>query len=113
MSTKKPTSTKKRSALAAGVAIVALALPLGAISAAAAGSQGANVVAARRGHHAYAMQHWRESTWRRPPIYGYAGIPPGVIAEPGGYLYWPGHGILGEACNLPTSACPNSERDIQ
>jgi hypothetical protein len=30
-----------------------------------------------------------------------------------GYIYVPGKGIVGESCNLPTSACPNSERDVQ
>jgi hypothetical protein len=27
------------------------------------------------------------------------------------YTYVPGKGIVDEACNLPTSACPNSQRD--
>ncbi len=30
-----------------------------------------------------------------------------------GYLYVPGHGILDEACNLPSSTCPNEYRDIR
>jgi hypothetical protein len=30
-----------------------------------------------------------------------------------GYVCVPGKGILDEACNLPTSACPNEMRDIQ
>ena len=30
-----------------------------------------------------------------------------------GYVYVPGRGIVDEACNLPTSACPNELRDIQ
>jgi hypothetical protein len=53
---------------------------------------------------------------RRPaPIYGYAApsnLPAGAMVMPG-YVFVPGRGILGEACNLPTSACPNTERDIQ
>lgn len=28
-----------------------------------------------------------------------------------GYTFVPGKGIVDEACNLPTSACPNSQRD--
>jgi hypothetical protein len=47
---------------------------------------------------------------RSLPRYGYDA--PVGIAMPG-YIYVPGRGILDEACNLPTSACPNSERDIQ
>jgi hypothetical protein len=29
------------------------------------------------------------------------------------YTFVPGRGIADEACNLPTSACPNSQRDGQ
>lgn len=28
-----------------------------------------------------------------------------------GYTFVPGRGIVDEACNLPTSACPNSQRN--
>jgi hypothetical protein len=30
-----------------------------------------------------------------------------------GYVYVPGKGIVDEACNLPTSACPNEMREVQ
>lgn len=30
-----------------------------------------------------------------------------------GYVFVPGRGVLDEACNLPTSTCPNEYRDIQ
>jgi len=30
-----------------------------------------------------------------------------------GYVFVPGHGILGEDCNMPTSTCPNELRDTQ
>jgi hypothetical protein len=33
-----------------------------------------------------------------------------VSPQPG-LIFVPGHGILGEACDLPTSACPNDERN--
>jgi hypothetical protein len=29
-----------------------------------------------------------------------------------GYVYVPGHGILDEACNLPSSTCLNQYRDV-
>jgi hypothetical protein len=29
-----------------------------------------------------------------------------------GYVYVPGHGILDEACNLPSSTCTNEYRDV-
>jgi hypothetical protein len=30
-----------------------------------------------------------------------------------GYIYMPAKGIVDEACNLPTSACPNVMRDVR
>ena len=30
-----------------------------------------------------------------------------------GYVFVPGHGILDEDCNMPTSTCPNEYRDIR
>lgn len=30
-----------------------------------------------------------------------------------GYVFVPGHGILGEDCNMPTSTCPNEYRDTR
>jgi len=32
---------------------------------------------------------------------------------PSGYVFVPGHGILGAACNLPTSTCENQYRDVR
>jgi len=37
---------------------------------------------------------------------------PAYVQMPG-YVYVPGKGILDEACNLPTSTCPNEMRDVQ
>ena len=39
--------------------------------------------------------------------------PPSWSARWPGYTYVPGKGIVDEACNLPTSACPNEMRDIR
>jgi hypothetical protein len=47
------------------------------------------------------------------PEYGFLKhVPPNAIRMPG-YIFVPGVGILGESCDLPTSACPNRYRDIQ
>lgn len=35
------------------------------------------------------------------------------ISRAPGYVFVPGRGIVNEACNLPTSACPNTLRDVQ
>ncbi len=53
---------------------------------------------------------------RGTPAYGapFYVAPPGVAVYHGpGYTYVPRKGIVDEACNLPTSACPNELRDIQ
>jgi hypothetical protein len=39
-------------------------------------------------------------------------IPSNAISMPG-YTFVPAVGILGESCDLPTSACPNEDRDGQ
>jgi hypothetical protein len=36
---------------------------------------------------------------------------PSAVAP--GYVFVPGHGILGEDCDMPTSTCPNELRDTQ
>ncbi len=44
--------------------------------------------------------------------WGYVHQSPGRSVYSGpGYTFVPGRGIVDEACNLPTSACPNSQRD--
>jgi hypothetical protein len=44
--------------------------------------------------------------------WGYHVEPVVPIVRYPGYLYAPGKGIIDEACNLPTSACPNEQRDV-
>ena len=62
---------------------------------------------ARRAHpHAALHQAHRHIT----PHAGYAGA---HMPSDFGYVFVPGHGILGEDCNMPTSTCPNEVRDIQ
>ena len=39
-------------------------------------------------------------------------VPPNAIGGPG-YTFVPGVGILGESCDLPTSACTNEYRDVR
>jgi hypothetical protein len=64
----------------------------------------------RVGH--FAARHGRHIARREAmPVFGRNDIP-GYIYEPG-YIYLPKKGIVDEACNLPTSACPNEMRDVQ
>jgi hypothetical protein len=49
----------------------------------------------------------------RAPEYGFLShVPANAIRGPG-YTFVPGVGILGESCDLPTSACTNEYRDVQ
>lgn len=74
-----------------------------------------------RSKHDPHSSHWR---YGRPgivygaPAYGtYSG--PASYGQPAyayrgpGYIYALSRGIVDEACNLPTSACPNEMRDVQ
>ena len=71
-----------------------------------------SAVAVHRVHRPYSAHRWHQFARRaRPPGY-YGNIPPDAIVGTG-YVFVPGVGILDESCDLPTSACPNSERDIQ
>jgi hypothetical protein len=49
----------------------------------------------------------------RSPEYGFLNhVPANAIRGPG-YTFVPGVGILGESCDLPSSACTNEYRDVQ
>jgi hypothetical protein len=55
----------------------------------------------------------RPATMPYGPEYGFlTHVPPNAIRMPG-YTFVPGVGILGESCDLPTSACSNEYRDVQ
>jgi hypothetical protein len=67
--------------------------------------------------HAHSLARHRHHLVRRelPSRQGSYGRPAdGVRPYFGpGYVFVPGRGILDEACNLPTSTCPNEVRDIR
>jgi hypothetical protein len=55
----------------------------------------------------------RPATLPYGPEYGFLRhVPANAIRGPG-YTFVPGVGILGESCDLPTSACTNEYRDVQ
>jgi hypothetical protein len=68
--------------------------------------------------HAYASRRhgpWfaHGATLPYGPEYGFLRrVPPNAIGGPG-YTFVPGVGILGESCDLPTSACTNEYRDVR
>ena len=104
-------------ASAAAFVPVLLAVAIGSTGAMAASKVKPNEAKAYRPHHAYAAYRGPRvapgATLPYGPEYGFlTHLPPNAIRMPG-YTYVPGVGILGESCDLPTSACPNEYRDIQ
>jgi hypothetical protein len=95
----------------AGFLLAALAVSLSPQSAAAASHKHVAAIA-HRAHHVYpAYQFAHPRTLPGGPEYGFlTHVPPNAIRMPG-YIFVPGVGILGESCDLPTSACPNEYRD--
>jgi hypothetical protein len=117
-SASKPASMplKIASAMYATCLLAALAVPFAAPKAAAASPDRARHTVAGKQHRAYRARvaAYRDPRFRRGVRPGgeYRYIPPNAIRMPG-YIFVPGVGILGESCDLPTSACPNEYRDIQ
>jgi len=69
-------------------------------------------------HRASAVHHRYLGSYR--PLYGYYSVHGQYVPGAGdrliygpGYVFVPGHGILGEDCNMPTSTCANEYRDIR
>jgi hypothetical protein len=102
----------------AGLALAAIVVSLGAPSATAAGADHRRLgKPLPHCHHFYAM--YRGPSFAPPaalphaPEYGFLRrVPANAIGGPG-YTFVPGVGILGESCDLPTSACTNEYRDVQ
>jgi hypothetical protein len=112
---------KIASALSVVFLLAGFAAALGPQSAAAAsayyykGKRTAPVV--HRGYYGYAASRRPRVTYPATlpygPEYGFLHhVPPNAIAMPG-YTFVPGLGILGESCDLPTSACTNQYRDVK
>jgi hypothetical protein len=113
-------SSLKISAALAAAMLAALAIALSPQSAAAAhpykGKRAAPLV--HRGYHGYYATYGvprarYPGTLPYGPEYGFLrAVPPNAMQMPG-YTFVPGVGILGESCDLPTSACPNQFRDVK
>jgi len=92
-----------------GIALAAVVVSFGAQSAAARPLQH------HHHHHLYAMYrgpYAPSAALPRTPEYGFLNhVPANAIRGPG-YTFVPGVGILGESCDLPTSACTNEYRDL-
>jgi hypothetical protein len=97
------------------------------IAVASIGAQSAVAANVRHARHAYVSHSYarpyasyrhgpwyaRGATLPYGPEYGFLRkLPPNAIIGPG-YTFVPGVGILGESCDLPTSACTNEYRDVR
>jgi hypothetical protein len=107
------------SAVSASCLLAALAVSLGSPAATAASgdryTKPQHVV--RHARPYYASYGWpraaKPTTLPHRPEYGFLDhVPPNAVRMPG-YTFVPGVGILGESCDLPTSACSNEYRDVQ
>ncbi len=100
----------------AGFAIGLLVASLGAFNSAAASSDRHVPVKAHKAPRAR-YQHLVRSGVVTPHAHtAYGQYVPGrgdILIYGPGYVFVPGHGILGEACDLPTSTCTNEYRDVQ
>ena len=96
----------------AGLATVLLAVALAAPSAVAASRYHRRITAAHHIRHHYTARAWRRLGRRHWQAHRYVYARPHAFIGPG-YVFVPEHGILGESCDMPTSACPNELRDIQ
>jgi hypothetical protein len=111
-------SLNKSFCLMACFTIATLFVGLGTISVAAASNH--------RPHRVHQTSTVDHRYFGRPaygyfstPPYGYAplgqyvpGVSDRLIHGPG-YVFVPGHGILDEDCNMPTSTCPNEYRNVR
>ena len=98
------------------------------IAVASIGAESAVAANVRHAHHTYVSHAYARhayASYRHGPWYARGAtlpygreygflrkLPPNAIIGPG-YTFVPGVGILGESCDLPTSACTNEYRDVR
>lgn len=100
-------SFKIRATTVVSLATAMLAISLGSPPATAAnGDKYAKSHRVHRERAVYETQRWPTYRPRHDFLYD---IPADAIRMQG-YTFVPGVGILGTPCDLPTSACPNSDR---
>ena len=89
----------------------ALILTLGLFTTSAVATTAAHDERARHAGRAHPHTTLQQMHRHLMPHVGYAA---GAHAPSNfGYVFVPGHGILGEDCDMPTSTCPNELRDTQ
>jgi hypothetical protein len=113
------TSVKISSGFCSGFSLAAIGISLSAQSATAATDKYKAAVPIVHRTHRHLHASYRAPRLAKPealpygPEYGFLrSAPPNAIRMPG-YTFVPGVGVLGESCDLPTSACTNEYRDVQ
>ena len=101
------TSIKIRYAIVAGIVTFAVGPSFGATDLAATPHH--KHVRVTPHLHAHPIHHLVRANG---PANGYGQTSPGAPFRPG-YVFLPGKGIVGESCDMPTSTCPDTERDTQ
>jgi hypothetical protein len=116
-----PSKTVRKNIRLLAISLVATAsVSIGAHSTATANARHRTHVYASDSNASRAYTSHRHGPWFAhgatlpyAPEYGFLRrIPPNAIVGPG-YTFVPGVGILGESCDLPTSACTNEYRDVR
>ncbi len=103
-----------------GFLIAALLLASGTVSSVAASNDRLSAVASHRAHRVPAVHlHYFGGHTPHMPLYGYyihgqyvPGAHDTLVYGPG-YVFVPGHGILDEDCDMPTSTCSNEYRPVK
>jgi hypothetical protein len=119
-------SLNKYVSLMACFSVASLSVGLGTMSVAVASNHSPHRVhQTSKVHHRYFGKP--AYGYYSTPAYGYYSTPPYGYAPLGqyvpsvsdrlihgpGYVFVPGHGILDEDCNMPTSTCPNEYRNVR
>jgi hypothetical protein len=96
-------------------AVAAIVAPVIMTSDAMAGSSKSTQIGNRHARSAAhtAPQHHHQHAAHRTFTHGLSNDAAASVFRGPGYVYVPRKGIVDEACNLPTSACPNEMRDVQ
>jgi hypothetical protein len=93
--------------------VAALVLTLGFLTTSAVGGTAIHHPRGRHAERTTLFPSYHEARHDVAHHAGYAGAHASANFFAPGYVFVPGHGILGEDCDMPTSTCPNEVRDTQ
>jgi hypothetical protein len=94
-------------------AVAAIVAPVVMTTDAMAGSSKSTEIGKRHARSAAHTAHHHQHAAHRTFTHSLSNDAAASVFRGPGYVYVPRKGIVDEACNLPTSACPNEMRDVQ